>query len=104
MQIPQSTMPFPQQQTQQYSPELIEKLLAQQNNTSSFSVSYFVELFKTEMKLAIAIFVVLFITQTERFNVFAQNNFNIIKIPYIIELIKAIVSTIAVVIFKKVIS
>ena len=110
MPIPQSTTPQQSfqpgfgNQPQTIDPQLIEKFLASQNSNNGFSISSFIDLFKSELKLAVAIFVVLLITNTERFNVFSQNNFNIIKVPYIVEILKAVVATVSVVLLKKIIS
>ena len=96
----QPSQPFAQ--PPMMDPQLIEKLLAQQNN--SFSISNLIETFKSELKLVFSIFIVMLILNTDRFNAFAEKNFNIIKIPFIVETIKAIVATIAIIITKKIIN
>ncbi len=110
---PQSTMP-PQQFMNQNPPpgyphnpnisqEAIEKFLAQ-NSKQGMSIASFIDMFKSELRLAIAIFVVLFIVSTENFGAFAQKNFNLINVPYFIQIMKALVATILVVVLKKFIS
>ena len=96
----QNNQPFAQ--PPMMDPQLIEKLLAQQNN--SFSFNNLVETFKSELKLVFIIFVVVFIINTDKFKEFADNHFNIIKIPYIKDIISAIVATIAIVLSKKMIN
>jgi hypothetical protein len=100
--VPQNVPPgYPQNPN--ISQEAIEKFLAQ-NSKQGLSIASFIDMFKNELRLAIAIFVVLFIVNTENFGAFAQKNFNLINIPYFVQIMKALVATILVVVLKKFIS
>ncbi len=105
----QPYQPLPQQQQpgQQYQTKLsqkdIENLLLQ-NGAGGWSFSNMWEMFKSELRLVLAIFLVLCILQTDKLNGFVATNLSFINVPYIDVLMKAAVGTVLVMVIKKFIS
>lgn len=97
----------PQMNQQPYQTKLSQKdieALLLQNGGGSWSFSGMWEMFKSELRLVIAIFLVLVILQTDKLNGFVANNLSFINVPYIDVLMKAAVGTVLVMVIKKFIS
>lgn len=103
----QSYQPTQQGPGQQYQTKLsqkdIENLLLQ-SGANSWSFSNMWEMFKSELRLVLAIFLVLCILQTDKLNGFVASNLSFINVPYIDVLMKAAVGTVLVMVIKKFIS
>ena len=99
---PQNQQGLGQQYQTKLSQKDIENLLLQNGNT--WSISNMWEMFKSELRLVLAIFLVLCILQTDKLNGFVASNLSFINVPYIDVLMKAAVGTVLVLIIKKFIS
>lgn len=104
--LPSQQAPMPNIEQNNYSQKAVEDFLAKNGLASpkSYSLDSFWQIFKSEFRLSIAIFIVLMILQTNRFDVFATNNLNFINIPYFSIIMKTVLATIMVVILKKILT
>jgi predicted PurR-regulated permease PerM len=88
----------------QITQDEIRKLLSYKQQSTSYSLENLWNIFKTEIKLCISIFIVFLLLQNLKFNEIIENNFNFISIPYFNSLMKSCIATIIVILIKKLIS